>query len=221
MGLMTLADFEDDLNFSLGERMQQDNSRLDRWINQGYVELCSRVEFDVLKDRETKATVAEQDYVSLVATYTSIISLADLTNKRRLRYTALRNFHSLDPEVQGNPKLWSMLGLKLLLWPVPDGVFDISALFFKEPTILSAQDSVTVLPSVWDHGILLFAEKNAWLALRETANATLAYQAAQNYVAETQKEMDLNMGRPSVGLEVPHSWGEMDEMRSYDFLEGS
>jgi hypothetical protein len=219
MGFMTLRMLREDLNFALGEKSQASNEPLDRWINRAYYEIVGRMAGDLtdLHSVEVITTTAcDPSYPVPAAVgrrFLSILSIADLTNKRRLLYIAPRNYHLRDQAPCSVPELWTKQGASVLLWPAPRAGISIQVYGVLEPLPLAAEADTTLLPASLDHGILLLATRNAYMAFRMKEDATLAYQAAENYLRSIQSEMQLNEGTPSVGVQIAESYDDLTVMR--------
>ena len=91
MGYLTLKKFRTSLNTSLGEQRQTSNDSLDEWLNLGYFDIANMTEFEGLKQVATMSTIASQREYSLPDDLMTIISVADLTNKRKINLAILPN----------------------------------------------------------------------------------------------------------------------------------
>lgn len=216
MGKMLLKDFRDELNMTLGEKAQSANEPLDRWINRAYTEVTARDIFEQLNDVATIDMVAGTRDYDLPEGALSVISMADLSSKKRIIYTALRNFDLQAQTSAGKPKLWTRRGDKFLFWPTPNAVGTIQVQFQKEPDWLVEEDDATIIPARWDHAIVLLSARNAWLTFRENERATLNHQAAMEYMQSILKESDTSMGQPAMGVRLVDSWDDLTDM-SPDF----
>ena len=222
MGFMSLADFREETNIGLGDSAQPSNSVLDRWINRAYVEVVTKIEYEDLIEQETFDSVADQamyefpgdgESASLARRYLGIISIADLTNKKRLLKLDLRNYHLRDREVTGVPKLWARRGRFVYLWPTPDAVIEYELYGLLEPERLTLAEDITVIPAAWDHAIQLLTLRNAWITLRRSDEATLMHQAAMNFINQTMSDLEYNDGTPAMGLEIARSYEDLTDMR--------
>jgi hypothetical protein len=214
MGYMTLGDFRDELNLSLGDRRQSSNEPLDRWINRAYFELTGIVVFDALVDVREVLTYSCNGVYNWPTGAIGMISAADVTNKRRLHKIDLRNYHRLDPEQCGDPTLWTRRGDSFIVWPAPEEPTVIQQNIMVEPDPLLLASDKTVVPSHWDQAVVLLSQKNAWLSLRDNETATLMYQAAQNFIRQANVDADLSEGTPSLGITTADSFEDLGDMRT-------
>lgn len=213
MGLMTYADFTDELDFLLGRRTDTDavdTSRVSRWINQAYTYMCHP---SVHKFREMQAidntttlvsgtneyTIASLTSITVVAirwiTYIDATSYTALADKRRIKPRGIRWFESRTLS-SGRPYLYSIDGSSLFLSGVP-GSNEASKLlrigFYREPTVLSGT-TTTVLTSYYDRPLVKFAEAFAEADLGDKAKALITLKEAvglvNNAIDETELEED-------------------------------
>lgn len=223
MGFYTLKDYREELNFALGDKAQSSNIPLDRWTNRAYHEVVGRMAADLtdLQSVEVITTTACDPSYRVPALnppapdrrFLAILSVADLTNKRRLLYMPLRNFHLKDQAICSQPEIYSKQGAEIILWPAPRSPISIQVYGVLEPLPMAAEGDTTLLPSALDHLVLLLAQRNAYLAMRMKEDATLSFQAAEQYIAKYQSEAQLNEGAPSVGVNIAESWDDLTEMR--------
>lgn len=182
MGYLTLQQFRDSLNLSLGPNRQTGNERLDAWINLAYFETASETEFEGLKMSATAVTVASQASYSLPDDLMSIISVADLTNDRRLVKLGLHNYHLKDRNVEGDPRYYARRKRVMYLWPTPDAVFNLEVYYLEEICPMELASDVTVFPQSYDAVVLRKAKKFAWEDLGNE-------QKANYYEAQSQRSM--------------------------------
>lgn len=226
MGFMTLRDFREEVNFSLGDKAQSSNIPLDRWVNRAYFEVVGRMAADLPDFQSVEVittTACDPSYTVPAASgrrFLSILSVADLTNKRRILYTAPRNFMLKDQDICATPEVYTRQAGSLLLWPAPRSPITLQVLGVLEPLPLSAPADTTTLPSALDHPVLLLAQRNAYLSLRMKDDATLNHQAAGQYLQTWQTEAQLSDGSPSVGVQIAESWEDLTEMRGDMMGEG-
>ena len=213
MGYLTLRRFRDELNLSLGGNRQGSNERLDSWINLGYFEAANVTEYEGLKMSATASTVAGQASYSLPDDLMTIISVADLSNKRRIVNLGLRNYHLKDREVEGPPRFYSRRKRVVYLWPTPDAVYDWEMYYLEEICPLEEVDDVTVLPQSFDALVLSLARKHAFQAIGDEQKAIYHSQIASRertkLPSDTEEADQVNMG-----VTVAYSFDDLTEMET-------
>lgn len=216
MGYHTLGDFRTRLNLSLGEK-RQGNERLDFWINDAVFELPTlpHVKLDSMKECVTTETVKDQESYAFPADFYAMISVADTENGNRLLYLALENFQ-LKKRVNhsGTPKYWSQRENALLLWPTPNGIYDLELFYWKEPARLLLEADTTPFPSVYDRAVHLLSVRNALMDLGMRDDATFTFQTAMNYVRTIMSPDDMEANAPQKGVEIARSEADLTRIRS-------
>jgi hypothetical protein len=98
---------------------------------------------------------------------------------------------------EGYPREYTRLGSKIYFYPTPGGTYTEVCYYKKKPSVLSADDDVTVLGSEWDQPIIKLAGIIAMYKLKEYDFATIEKQAFEedimglvNVYAQEQRQMD-------------------------------
>jgi hypothetical protein len=214
MGFMTLEGFRRELFQHLGERSPSDNLILNNWVNRAYFEVVGIEEFEALKRSATATVGKEVRSVTFPDSFLSVMSVADLTNKRRLLQIELRNFQLKDRDSLGSPKLWARRASTIFFWPTPSKSFQVELYYIVEPDPLTLDSDTTGLPGAWDQAIVLLTLRNAFLTIQEDERATLAYQSAMAYIRSLQAERSLDSGQPALGIDVARSESDLTDMRT-------
>ena len=205
MGLLTLSDFQDELVGmigSVGPGAKRGSKRLTRYINMGYSELTSTMEFKELFAIQTIPTVADTKTYTHATNMQSVRGVIDTTNKVNLRRVSIENFFRLDPGTTGQPSRWAREGGLLYLWAVPDAVYSIDIPHQVEPTALATPISKTVLNNVWDQAVLLFAAAAAATINADQERAELFLARARGYVGSRISDPAADANAPSMGITV-------------------
>ncbi len=198
MGTMQLSRFRANLLFDLRNRSDTvtsdglDTTRLNEWINAAYLHITHPSVFlhRELRYRTTYALVNGQQAYTFSpdgssVTIVGIRSLAhvaaatDDPTARRVKLTPRDEqwFEARSLSSSGPPRDYFVLGNTLRLSPVPGSAEAGQLLVLtgrRQPTLLSADADVTVLPSHWDEILLLASRWRAELHLgyRDLAEAT-------------------------------------------------
>lgn len=209
MGSMSLADFRSEILFLLVNRTDLSNTRLDRWVNAAYFHLTHP---DVHRHREVQTrydfslTTGTQEYSlsdSTVgyhitgvrnAVYYAGTAINTTVTRRDLRPRSL-HWIQQRPAPAGPPTCYSLDGTLLVLDTAPtsrENGHRVRLWVWREPVVLSAAGSVTVLGSYWDRVLLKGAQ---WMAELDLGLRELAEHTKQDYVAlinEVSGDFQLN-----------------------------
>lgn len=211
MGLMRLDDFREEVVANLGDRGLT-NRRVDSWVNFAYRELCGALEFEELRFEQKTTTVPGVRLYEFPEKFLGIVAVADVTNKRRLERLDAADLLLKDKTITGPPTHWGRRAKALVLWPVPDGQYELNAIFFREPDLLVNGTDTTVIPATWDTAIVLLATHYGLLALGRTEmdfNAADRYfQRYIAYVRSRKTDSEWMSKTPIAKVEV--AWSEDD-----------
>ncbi len=204
MGLETLDGFRDRLQLALGDKAQF-NERLDRWINDGIVELFIILDLENRRKCAQTTTVIDQDNYLLPVDLIAMLVLTDRTKKRRILKTSIENFERLDAAKTGDPKVFARVDRLIFLHPIPFAENLLHMFYVHEPTTLASGTDVSELTRVYDRVIHLLALRSALLDLGESDRATLIFQTAQNLLRLIPSEEWLEGQMPAGGVEIARS----------------
>ena len=215
MGFMTLGEFRQELNHTLGTNAQGDNSLLDIWINRAYFEVANVGNQEHLKICVGTLTIQDAAKYQLPDDLMEILSTADLTSKRRLMRTSIDDYHLMDRDTKGAPRFYVRQASSILFWPTPDREYQVEMIYIEQPARLTDVGDRSAIPNVFDHAITLFAARNGLLSLGRDEEATLRHQSAVAYLREQQDEMEHSMGSIKQGVRVAQSFDDVTRMRSH------
>ena len=222
MGLMTLADYREELTHLLKGRTDSavTNTRLDRAVNQAYSHLCqpeTRRHKELANGRYDVALVAAQvDYpLTSAVVGEEVLGVRDITYYEAAAITPTTTRSDVHPKSVnwmnkrtapsgGRPVAYALDGTNLVIYPVPSAVEAGNLLritHWQEPTVLTAIGDVTVLGNYWDLVLLRGAQARLEydVGLRE-----LSVLTEQKYVAlinEKSDDYELNADDDSFGVE--------------------
>lgn len=197
MGLLTLADFRTDVGTALGGQGRP-TFQLDRWVNQGYLDVCGAVDFDIFDDYSNIPTVNAQSYIPTPQNTVIVKAIKDETNDRNLGWIPLAEYLRREA-IAGQPTHFTRLKDQIKLTPVPNGVFSLLVIRKMDPNTLVAENDVTAIPATWDAAVFLLAVHHAWLALNQEARAAVWLGRAVTYMQSRMTEKDFYQG--TTGLE--------------------
>lgn len=202
MGLMTLADFREDMESALGNPGLTD-VRKDRWINFGYVDLTGAVEFEILANDEDIPTVSAQNYITAPTNTLVIQMVRDTTNDNLLGWIPKTEYFRRLQATSGAPTHWTRHRDDIQLHPVPDGVYSLKVFTIEPPAALSSSSSVTVLPDTWDPAVYQLAMHHALLARGEEQRSAAWLARAINYIGSRITERDYRNDLRGLETSIP------------------
>jgi hypothetical protein len=202
MGLMTLADFREDLQSALGERGYA-NARLDRWINFGYLDLTGAVEFEVLADDEEIDTANGQNYIATPDNALIVTAVRDNDNDNILAWIPKTEYLRRLQATSGDPTHWTRHKDTILLHPVPDAVIALGVYTIEPPAILALVSDTTVLPDTWDPAVFQLSVHHALLATADEQRAVAWLSRAIAYIGSRITESDYHGSREGLGASIP------------------
>jgi len=213
MGYLTLKDFRDELNLSLGDHRQTSNERLDRWINLGYLQAVNESWFEGIKEVATTSTVADQRKYDVPTDLMAIVGIADLTSKHRLIKRSWANFQLLDRDVTGEPRFYCRRRRSLYLWPVPDDVYELEINYLEEICPMIEDTDRTVLPQAYDPWIIHLSKVQAWGALGNEQKQGYYTQLASREFGRLPTDT-FSMDELGEGVDIARSFEDLTEMRT-------
>jgi len=152
------------------------DTRLLRFLNQAYMEVCSRYRFDQLSTSETLTMVsgtasyefANSDhlYIDNVIDDTSNIPIDAISKNQYQQWTS-------GSSVSGTPVYWFLNGVgsnnryQLTFYPTPNNTDSVIVYYTQEPTelVLSPTATSMYIPEPWDDVVIHKAVSRAWRLL--------------------------------------------------------
>lgn len=194
MARLTASDMIDMVRDNLGGETSEtiSNTRILRFINQSYLELASRLQFDQLSTSSTITTTSgTATYELSVSDVLSFNDLEDDTNNLKLypmNEDQYRKF-TQGSAPSGVPVYWFVDGVgsnnryNITFWPTPAGTYTINVYYTGAPTALVTSPAATaaVIPEPWDDSIIYRATSRGWAMLGDLeASAGWKKLASQN-----------------------------------------
>jgi hypothetical protein len=187
MGFMTLDQFRNELQSSLGERTF-DNDRLNIWVNSAYLDIASSVDFARFDNTSTGSTSNRE--VSLPANI-MVVKFVSVQNQL-LGYVPQAEAFRRRSE-SGTPVKWTRSQNNVILVPSPASSVSYEIMYKTTPSRLTSAGSTTDIPDFWDLAVQLLSVHHALLALGEEERAMTWYQRAIQYIQTRMSEDILHM----------------------------
>ena len=210
MGLETLAGFRESINHALGQK-RQGNERLDRWINEGHIELFGELDIQGRRTCGVTDTVVDQREYSVPPDLLATLVLRDLTNNRRLIRTSIENFKLFDEGTEGNPTHYMRVDDLLFIFPRPNAVVTIQMFYVKEPGVLAEGTDNSELPLMYYRIIDLIGLRNALVDLGDRDRATLIANFTTAQLRSLPTEEWLESQKPQEGIQIARSFRDLQK----------
>ena len=152
------------------------DTRILRYLNQSYLELCSRFAFDQLSTSTTITTSSgTAEYELSVSGILRFTDLVDDTNNLKLYPMSENQYHEYTQgnSTSGTPVYWYVSGVgsndryNITFFPTPAGTYTVNVNYVKQPDEIVTSPAATspVIPETWDDSILHRAIARAWRML--------------------------------------------------------
>lgn len=191
---MQLQDIREEILLDLQGRTDivvgDDYTRLDRWINWGYLNMCQLLDIKELWASLAITTVADQPLYTMPAALAWIkkVVVDDptefvLLGGEELAEIDLDTYRGLpdSDEVDFTPLLpqsWFRYQRMAVLWPTPDAAYDLAIDCRIRPLPLTDPQDCPLLPEEFHEAIVYSALARAWRALRNPQAAAIAQNDA-------------------------------------------
>lgn len=194
MARMTASDFVTMARLALGGETTEalSDALILRFVNQAYLEVCSKYPFPELS---TSTTVTTADGTAAYeTTATDILQVTELIDSTNYVTLYPINESKYDQLTQGDssststPIYWYISGvgsnsrLEFTLFPTPDGVYTVTIKYDKVPSelVLSPTATSPIISAVWDDSILGRAIYRGWKHLGDEQRAMMHLQFAKD-----------------------------------------
>ena len=184
MARLTAQDMVEMVRDSLGGETSEtiSDTRVLRYINQSYLEICSQYGFDQLDtDTTVTTTSGTAEYELSVSDVMEIKNVVDDTNNLTLYIMSEDQYYRF---TQGNaqsgvPIYWYIDGVgtnsrwNMKFWPTPNGTYTINVYYNKKPTelVLTPAATSAIIPEQWDDSIIYRAVSRGWMMLGDPDTA--------------------------------------------------
>lgn len=211
MGVMTLADFEDEVNANLNYGITS-TTRLDRWINAAAEFVHNQYDFEDNKKIYSFSTVSGTIAYTMPTDLEGIRALRNVTTDNTGLLRRTERIWAYDPASTGMPKRWAQEKHTIYLWPTPDDAYSLELWYIIQMARLATKTAVTVFPDHWDMAVVFYA---TYLGAISTLGATAAmpwYQAFSGYTAKIQDEYSLRADSEGEGVWVPRDESDLENL---------
>lgn len=173
MGLLTLADIQDEVWMAMEKHTDADPSvagsatRLTRWINQAYLRISLPTAFrhPELQSSQTVTILTSTQSYALDATRWAIDHIRYVDRNRTLKRVSKEALDRFDTTVSGEPSWYARWGNTIYLNRTPGSAQNnhtLTVFTFQIPTALSVAGNTTLLRAVFDEPLVELAAAIGW-----------------------------------------------------------
>ena len=215
MARLTASDMVDMVRDNLGGETSEtvSDTRILRFLNQSYMEICSRYLFPHLITSDTLTTASGTASNEMnVEDVLKIVKVVDDTNNSPVYSISYSQYHDYTSgnvsSITGTPQFWVLNGVgsnnryQVTWYPTPAGTYTVYVFYVKEPSelVTSPTASSPVIPEPFDDVIIHKATQRGWRMLgdmdmsRQWAGATRDVEQAAARVAYEESRLPIQMG---------------------------
>lgn len=203
MGLLGLDDLNAEVTSSMGTRTGVAPTRVDTWINLAYIDIASGIDFEELDGELAIPTVAAQNNYTGPVNPLVVQLLRDEDNDNLLTWIPKSEYFRLDRSVTATaPTRWTRRGTEILIWPNPDIVYNLLAMYKITPALLTGVN-VTVLPAFVDNALIMLGTAYGLLAVAEDQRAIVWVNRAITYLSSRLTHQDFSFLLGGLGQTQP------------------
>lgn len=150
--MKTAEQLRNSVRFELGNPSREavEDSVIDERVDDSYAEVLTRYRHVELEDTHEFTTSDGTERYSLPNDYWYSQVVKDETNRRPLVYRRINWIEAQDTTVDGDPQYYTRHGSELVLYPTPNGAYDIKVFYVKRAAPLLG-DGTTVFDGIeWD-----------------------------------------------------------------------
>jgi hypothetical protein len=203
----TLASMRVWLQRALGGRDDLPTSRIDEWINDAYLDVCTSLDIDEMKGSLAITTTTGQAMYRLPAVVSSTqgAALTDSTLNNggqplsKVDKSAYRDWSNQS----GRPEHYFREGELVILYPTPDKAYSVVLDIRIRPVILTLDTHSPILGQEWHRPIRLTARQMAFDDLQEFDKAAPAENSAISSIRRRNDREATEDERRVVGSSVP------------------
>ena len=195
--MSTLAQMRTALRRKIGnpDTTSVTNAILDEHINSAYVHLTTRYRHKQGRENSRFNTVAGTSAYTLTGQYAVVFQVWNRTTNTKLTKLGWRQRVDEDLSVsssttQGVPLGYETWQDSIILYPVPDAVYAIEAIYKKIPTALSADGDTPVINALWHPGIVFLSRFYYWDDRQDFAKAQQAYNTWRLWMSDIAHDVD-------------------------------
>lgn len=179
----TLASISAEVLSCLYGRTDVDSTRVTKWVNWGYRNICGMLDLTELKASIPLSLVASQPFylVPKVVAWINRITLVDTTDfssggaeLELIDEPLYRQLPDVDSTAQAVPESYFRYGRMVVVWPTPVTSYTAAMDCRIRPVNMTSPTHSPILPEEFHQAIMQAGLENAWRALQVPAKAATA-----------------------------------------------
>lgn len=131
-------------------------ARITQFINDGLALIARRVDYYVDDAAYPFQTTSGTGTYAMPANLARARSLSDTDRRIEMEYVSIRDIDK-SSVTNGAPMFYTLNSSNLVLYPVPDNVYNLQLRYWSMPAVLSDDNDVPQLPSDWTHLLWVYA----------------------------------------------------------------
>lgn len=187
----------------------QYGARVNQYINDGYGLIADRVDYYVDDAADAFATVAQSSTYPLPADFGRMRSLFDSDRRVELQAASIRQIDR-SSFTYGTPQWYAILGTNVVLYPFPDGVYNVTLRYWKTPTALVNDTDTPTLPAEWCKLLWKYAVWQAFEADDDPSMGSYWKSQFENDLAEFAA--DVKFPNTDGAHQVAGMWNQDDSL---------
>lgn len=200
MAIYSLAATRDELKKQLGSRTDIDNARYNRWINDAVLVIADELELENLLSSYLISTKAGQELYNLTSGTQNVqsVALADDSDSYYGGYPLEMKdlkWYRQQAAITGKPTHWFRFNNILVLWPKPDGVYNLVVETDLVGTELLLDTDLLPFGSGVNSLVVLRAR---WIANDALGQPEAAALAQNSYITQMRMRVD-HAARQQIG----------------------
>lgn len=132
-------------------------SRVNRFLNEGYLKICRRVEYFTDESTQDFSTVNGTTNYAFPANLARVRDLRNTALNTRLLPVTIRSVDNSGLPGSGPPQYYALDGKNVHLWPTPDGVYPLELRYWLLPAFLVNDTDVPTLPEDYHNLLWMYA----------------------------------------------------------------
>lgn len=180
-------------------------SRINAYLNDGYLLACRRVDYYADEATQTIATSAGVATFPLPGNWARIRSLLDTDREVELDQVGLRDIDRAWVQ-QGTPLYYAQDGTNIHLYPTPDGVHNLQLRYWLLPAILVLDTDTPTIPTDWHRLLSEYAIARCYWGEDDIASGQQWDQKFATTLAEF--EADVRFPSTDYPTRVKSMWGD-------------
>lgn len=160
------------------------SSRLNQYINDGYLLACARVNWYGEEASNDFSTVNGTINYAWPTDVGRIRHVYDTSRDVRLLPVSLREIDNSGLPGSGPPQYYALDGSNFHIWPTPDGVYPIEVRYWKQPALLSNDDDEPIIPAKWHHLLWRYACAQCYASEDDLGMSAQWEASFEKYLAE-------------------------------------